>query len=69
MLSLENIEFAKCPIAGHYKQPLSLVCIDSKCTKKTLICYTCSTQIHKGHNTIPLGQFLSEIQNKRYANN
>ena len=45
---------------------MSLVCVDSKCSAKGLICPVCKDTNHKGHNVMHLKFFLTELQNSLY---
>lgn len=59
MLSnFDQINFSACKVGAHKNQPLSRVCVDKNCEQRSFICYTCEQEIHLGHRTLALKEFL-----------
>lgn len=67
MLSnFDQINFSACKVGAHKNQPLSRVCVDKNCEQRSFICYTCEQEIHLGHRTLALKEFLQEIDHCRF---
>ena len=41
---------------------MNLVCVDSSCTKRGLICPVCRMNNHEEHQVLPLKIFLDEVK-------
>lgn len=46
----------------HTGELMNLVCVDSVCTKRGLICPVCRMNNHESHQILPLKVFLEEIK-------
>lgn len=62
----QEMQYAPCPASAHLNQPLTLVCVDPECPDNTLICFGCFQAQHRGHRTLPLAEFLREVECGRY---
>lgn len=55
--------YSSCDINGHDELPMNRVCVDRECTKRALLCGKCIEAGHKGHQLMPLNEFLSKYEN------
>lgn len=51
---------------GHRSAPLAIVCMESKCATKNLLCCYCLEADHLHHKTQSLRRFIEENDNTSY---
>jgi hypothetical protein len=59
---MNRITYPLCPLPDHASEPLSRICIDSKCDNRTVICCLCEYEHHQSHQTLPIKHFLNKLQ-------
>ena len=58
-----TLNYCECPLGDmHTGEVMSLVCVDSSCQKRGLICPVCRMHNHETHKILPLKIFLEEIK-------
>lgn len=63
-MQINKIDYPACPIDNHASEPLSRLCIDSKCEHRSAICCMCEYENHQSHKTVPIKQFLQELEQR-----
>lgn len=64
----QKLLYFECAVDGHKGQYLDKVCVDGRCSTHELVCSWCVESFHKGHEVLPLPQFLEEVDEMRRAN-
>lgn len=60
-----RLDYRLCQGQGlHQGEQLTLVCVDSKCNAKGLICPVCKETSHKDHKVMHLKLFLSQLHSQ-----
>lgn len=58
-----NFHYCECPLGDlHTGEVMNLVCVDSTCSKRGLICPVCRMKNHDEHQILPLKLFLDEVK-------
>lgn len=54
-----NLTYAKCPHGDlHSGEVMNLICVDSNCGRRGIICPICRMKNHEDHEILPLKVFL-----------
>lgn len=58
-----NLHYAKCSQGDlHTGEVMNMICVDSGCARKGLICPICRMKYHDEHEILPLKVFLEEVK-------
>ena len=58
-----SLKYVHCPHNGlHTGEVMNMVCVDSACSNRGLICPICRMENHETHQILPIKTFLEQIR-------